>query len=44
MNKGITVLVYPTKDVAKAKKLFAALLGVEPYVDSPIMLASKQKI
>ncbi|HEX6539660.1 MAG TPA: glyoxalase [Candidatus Dormibacteraeota bacterium] len=28
------LIVYPTKDLAAAKKLFAALVGVEPYVDS----------
>src|SRR5262249_18294682 len=28
------LIVYPTKDVEKAKKLFTALLGTEPYVDS----------
>jgi predicted enzyme related to lactoylglutathione lyase len=28
------LIVYPTKDVEKAKKLFTSLLGTEPYVDS----------
>jgi predicted enzyme related to lactoylglutathione lyase len=29
------LIVYPTKDVEKAKKLFTSLLGTEPYVDEP---------
>ena len=33
MNQGMHLLVYPTKDMDKAKALFRELLGVEPYVD-----------
>ena len=33
MNKGMHLLVYPAKDLAKAKALFDELLGVKPYVD-----------
>ncbi len=33
MNKGMHLLVYPVKDMAKAKTLYGELLGVEPYVD-----------
>jgi predicted enzyme related to lactoylglutathione lyase len=33
MNGRMTLLVYPAKDMAKAKALFRALLGVDPYVD-----------
>lgn len=33
MNQGIETVVYPVKDIAKAKALFRQLLGVEPYVD-----------
>lgn len=29
------LIVYPTKDIAKARQLFTTLLGVEPYVDQP---------
>jgi predicted enzyme related to lactoylglutathione lyase len=29
------LIVYPTKDVEKAKQLFTSLLGTEPYVDGP---------
>jgi predicted enzyme related to lactoylglutathione lyase len=31
----MSLLVYPAKDIASAKTLFKALLGVEPYVDGP---------
>jgi predicted enzyme related to lactoylglutathione lyase len=29
------VIVYPTKDLETAKKLFTSLLGTDPYADSP---------
>jgi predicted enzyme related to lactoylglutathione lyase len=29
------LIVYPTKDLEKAKKLFTSLLGTEPYADAP---------
>src|SRR2546421_12487096 len=29
------LLVYPVKDMGKAKTLFSELLGVEPYADAP---------
>ena len=29
------VIVYPVKDLDRAKKLYATFLGVEPYADSP---------
>jgi predicted enzyme related to lactoylglutathione lyase len=29
------LIVYPTKDLEKAKQIFTSLLGAEPYVDSP---------
>ena len=35
MNGHMRVLVYPAKDMASAKTLFKALLGVEPYIDGP---------
>ena len=34
MNNGISTIIYPVKDVAQAKPIYAALLGVAPYVDS----------
>ena len=33
MNQGMRLLVYPVKDMAKAKTLYRELLGVEPYAD-----------
>ena len=35
MKQGIGLLVYPVKDLARAKALYAALLGTEPYADAP---------
>jgi predicted enzyme related to lactoylglutathione lyase len=33
MGQGLSVIVYPVKDIARAKSLYSKLLGVEPYVD-----------
>ncbi len=33
MNPGISVFIYPVKDIARAKTLYSTLLGVAPYVD-----------
>ncbi len=33
MNQGIKTIIYPVKDIAKAKKLFANLFGAKPYAD-----------
>jgi predicted enzyme related to lactoylglutathione lyase len=35
MSQGISVYVYPVKDLAQAKALYGTLLGVEPYADTP---------
>lgn len=35
MKEGMNLVVYPVKDMAAAKTLFQALLGVEPYADGP---------
>jgi predicted enzyme related to lactoylglutathione lyase len=35
MNGHMSLLVYPAKDMASAKTLFKALLGVDPYADAP---------
>src|SRR5258706_2583569 len=35
MNQGVKTVVYPVKDLAKAKALFTVLLGKEPYADAP---------
>ena len=35
MNQGIKTVIYPVKDMARAKTLFRNLLGAEPIVDQP---------
>ncbi len=35
MSNSVKLLVYPVKDVEKAKVFFGKFLGVEPYVASP---------
>jgi predicted enzyme related to lactoylglutathione lyase len=35
MTEGAKTIIYPVKDLAKAKALYGALLGVEPYADQP---------
>ena len=35
MAKSIKLLVYPVKDIGKAKTFYSKFLGVEPYVDGP---------
>ncbi len=35
MNQGIYTVIYPVKDIAKARALFRQLLSVEPYADAP---------
>jgi len=33
MNQGVRTIIYPVKDIARAKTLYRTLLGVEPYTD-----------
>lgn len=33
--ESVKLLVYPVKDLAQAKGLFKALLGIEPYYEGP---------
>jgi predicted enzyme related to lactoylglutathione lyase len=33
-SEGITIVLHPVSDLAKAKPVYAALLGVEPSADS----------
>ena len=35
MTMGIQTIIYPVKDLAKAKAVYGALLGAAPVVDSP---------
>ncbi len=41
MNKGIKTVIYPVKDMARAKTRFRTLLGVEPYSDAPYYVGFK---
>ncbi|MEU6091828.1 VOC family protein [Streptomyces sp. NPDC047085] len=41
MSAGLQTIIYPVKDLEKAKPLFAALLGVEPYADEPYYVGFK---
>jgi predicted enzyme related to lactoylglutathione lyase len=41
MNQGITTVVYPVKDIARAKAFFRELLGLEPYADAPYYVGFK---
>jgi predicted enzyme related to lactoylglutathione lyase len=41
MNQGVKTIIYPVKDMAKAKALFTKLLGVEPYADQPFYVGFK---
>jgi len=33
MNHGVRTILYPVKDLAKAKTLYSKLLGIKPYMD-----------
>jgi predicted enzyme related to lactoylglutathione lyase len=41
MTEGVQVVIYPVTDVAAAKARFGALLGVEPYADTPYYVGYK---
>ena len=41
MNQGIKTIIYPVKDLAKAKERFSQLLGVEPYADESYYVGFK---
>ncbi|MFE7167863.1 VOC family protein [Streptomyces sp. NPDC057616] len=41
MTAGLKTVIYPVKDLAKAKALFSALLEVEPYADEPYYVGFK---
>ena len=41
MTAGLKTIVYPVKDLDRAKALFTALLGVEPYADQPYYVGFK---
>lgn len=35
MNKGVKTIIYPAKDLESAVSRFNALLGINPYTESP---------
>ncbi|GAA2237252.1 VOC family protein [Streptomyces nogalater] len=41
MTAGLRTIIYPVKDLDRAKALFGALLGVEPYADEPYYVGFK---
>ncbi|PZH19766.1 glyoxalase [Streptomyces sp. NTH33] len=41
MTAGLKTIVYPVKDLDRAKSLFRALLEVEPYADEPYYVGFK---
>jgi predicted enzyme related to lactoylglutathione lyase len=41
MSQGIKTIIYPVKDVERAKSFYTKLLGVTPYVDSAYYVGFK---
>jgi predicted enzyme related to lactoylglutathione lyase len=41
MNQGIRTVIYPVKDIARAKTLYSKLLGIEPYADEAYYVGFK---
>jgi len=41
MNQGIKTVIYPVKDITKAKVIFQDQLGVAPYLDTPYYVGFK---
>ncbi len=41
MNKGIKTVIYPVKDIGKAKAMFSKLLGIAPYADAAYYVGFK---
>lgn len=33
MNQGVKTIIYPVKDLTKAKAIYGTLFGVQPYMD-----------
>jgi len=44
MNQGIKTIIYPAKDITRAKTLFSRFLGVEPFVDGSYYVGFKVAI
>ena len=43
MNQGAKTIIYPVKDIARAKARFRTLLGIEPYADQPYYVGFRVK-
>src|SRR5260221_13074052 len=41
MSQGVQLIVFPVTDMARAKALYATLLGAEPYADAPYYVGFK---
>jgi predicted enzyme related to lactoylglutathione lyase len=41
MNKGITTVIYPVKDITQSTTMFQKFLGVEPYANQPYYVGFK---
>jgi predicted enzyme related to lactoylglutathione lyase len=41
MNQGVRTIIYPVKDMARAKMQFRTLMGVDPYEDQPYYIGFK---
>ena len=41
MSQGVQLIVFPVKDIARAKALYGTLLGAEPYADAPYYVGFK---
>ncbi|SDN52500.1 hypothetical protein SAMN04487981_105332 [Streptomyces sp. cf386] len=41
MTAGLNTIIYPVKDLDRAKSLFSALLGTQPYADEPYYVGFK---
>ena len=41
MSQGVQLIVFPVKDIARAKTLYRTLLGAEPYADAPYYVGFK---
>lgn len=41
MNPGIKTIIYPVKDLDRAKKFYTELVGTKPYADGPYYVGFK---
>ncbi|GAA4061321.1 VOC family protein [Streptomyces shaanxiensis] len=41
MTAGLNTIIYPVKDLDRAKALFSTLLGTQPYADEPYYVGFK---